>query len=278
MNLSMLTASSTMGQLQKKIDTISNNMANSSTTGYKRRDSQFSDLLFQQVNNQPQPYHEINRQTPNGIRVGSGAKVAQTNIRMDQGAVQTTGRALDLALNDKGQFFQIQVSNGNVVSNQLTRDGAFYLTPSSTNPDLLNVVTSEGHYLLGNNGPITIPANYSEIIINQNGQVVAQMANGTSQVIDTIEIATVHRPQLLQQMGDNRFALPNLAELDINQADVIEIVNPAAVRMTQGALEGSNVDLAKEMSDLLVAQRSYQFNAKAINLSDQMMGLINGIR
>ena len=108
MNTSMITASVTMGQLQQKLDTISNNIANSNTTGYKRRESTFSDLLVQQVNNGPNARDEIGRLTPYGLRVGSGARVAQTSLVLMQGPLQTTDRELDFALTEKDQFFRIE--------------------------------------------------------------------------------------------------------------------------------------------------------------------------
>ncbi|MBU8909092.1 flagellar basal body protein, partial [Desertibacillus haloalkaliphilus] len=87
MNTSMIAASNTMGQIQRKLDTISHNIANTNTTGYKRRESTFTDLLHQQVNNQSRAALEVGRLTPNGIRVGTGAKIAQTAVRTEIGSL-----------------------------------------------------------------------------------------------------------------------------------------------------------------------------------------------
>ncbi|WP_078556077.1 flagellar hook-basal body protein [Bacillus alkalicellulosilyticus] len=277
MNLSMIAASNTMGQLQRKMDTISNNIANVNTVGYKRRESTFSDLLFQQVNNQIDPSKEVGRLTPHGIRVGSGAKIAQTAIRLEPGPVQQTERQLDLALTSKGSLFQIQVDVDGTPEVRYTRDGAFYLSPSATNPNLLNLVTANGDYVLGTAGPIMIPANFKNIMVNESGQVSVSMNNGAQVQAGQLAVVRAERPQMLEQVGENMFALPaNLAQLGLNQEDIIGPGGQFSIM--QGSLEMSNVDLGREMSELVMTQRSFEFNARSITMADQMSGLINSIR
>lgn len=275
MNQSMITASVTMGQLQKKLDTISNNVANVNTTGFKRRDVQFQDLLFQQLNNQLVNRQEVGRNTPLGLRVGTGARVAQTNIRLEQGAIIQTGRALDIVLTEKGTFFEVMPTADNP-DRRFTRDGAFYLSPVSGNPNELHLVTSDGQFIMSQDGgPITIPGNYDSININENGIIDVMLKDGTNVTVGQLQIIRITKPQLLQNSGDNLFAFPNLAALGLNFEDVLENGMGGVV---QGALEGSNVDLGKEMSDLILAQRAYQFNTRSISIADQMMGLVNNIR
>lgn len=279
MNTSVIAATVTMGQLQKKIDTISHNIANVNTHGFKRRETSFSDLLFQQVNNQIDPSREVGRLTPNGLRVGSGAMLAQTAIRMDQGSIQVTDRALDVAILEKGQFFQIAVDVDGVLDTRYTRDGAFYVTPTPENNNVLNLVTSRGDFVLGENGPITIPANFSDIEIDPNGRVTVLFEGGLTEQVGRLELVQIERPQQLIQVGDNTLAIPdNLAEQGLVLADIINFLPVANIAVQQRALEMSNVNMSREMSELLLAQRTFQFNARSISMADQMMGLVNSIR
>lgn len=279
MNRAMINASVTMGQIQRQIDTIANNIANVNTIGYKRREVTFSDLLFQQVNNQLVPSQEVGRLTPNGIRVGSGAKVAQTAVRMNQGNLQKTDRELDVAITQKDQFFQVQVYDNGEMQVRYTKDGSFYFSPNPNNPNELYLVTGQGHFVLGQNGPIVIPANHQGITISENGLISITDENGNIQDVAQLELVRVHRPQMLEQIGENLFALPdNLVELGYVPADILNVIPPAEVSVRQGYIEMSNVDLSKELTDLINAQRSYQFNARSVTMADQMLGLINSIR
>lgn len=279
MNTSMINASVTMGQIQKKIDTISNNIANVNTIGYKRREATFSDLLFRQVYNQTVLSQEVGRLTPNGIRVGSGAKVAQTALIMQPGSLQQTDRKLDIALTEKNQLFQVQVVENDQVETRYTRAGAFYLSPDQNNREILYLVTGEGHFVLGTNGPITIPADFKDISISENGAISVTFEDGSTQQVGQFEIVEVYRPQMLVQTGENLYSLPpDLEELGYIAADILDVIPAGQIAMRQGFIESSNVDLSKEMTELITAQRSYQFNARSVSMADQMMGLINSIR
>lgn len=275
MNQSMISAAVTMGQLQHKLDTISNNMANSTTNGYKRREAQFSDLLFQQIESAALEPTEDGRLTPNGIRLGSGARISSTAISMEAGTLQQTGRLLDVALTQPGHYFQIQSVDDNGGENvQYTRDGAFYLAPSEGNPNMMELVTSEGNRVMGKNGPVTIPSDHSKIIIGQNGQVSVTLNNG--EVVESGQLALVNivRPQLMLSIGENLQAPEGIP---LNQ--VLEEVNAGTGSFVQqGALESSNVNISNEMTELIQTQRSYQFNARSLTIADQMMGLVNGLR
>lgn len=279
MNTSMIAASVTAGQLQRKLDTISQNIANTNTTGYKRRESTFSDLLFQQVNNQSNPNFEAGRLTPNGLRVGSGARIAQTALRLEQGPLIQTGRELDFAIAEKDHFFRIgTIENGEQVE-RLTRDGAFYLSEDPDNPGLLTLVTSNGDFLLnGGFERINVPMNFESIELTEQGMLTATLNDGTVQNLGQLALTRVLKPQLLESIGDNLYGIPDLAALGFAEGDVLEEVPGNEGRIMQGSLEGSNVDLSREMSELLSTQRHYQFNTRAISMADEMAGLINGIR
>ncbi|OQP02277.1 flagellar biosynthesis protein FlgG [Geobacillus sp. 44C] len=277
----MITAANTMAQLGQQLDVISNNIANSNTTGFKRRETNFGELLAQQFTNLPND--KATRLTPNGVRYGVGARLAETNLVLAQGALTKTDRALDVALAKEGQFFRVLVQGENGAQEiGYTRSGAFYLTPSAENPNELMLVTSDGHPVLDeNNAPILLPEGFKNIAISNNGTITAVASDGRVMRRANIGITTILRPQLLQSVGDNIFTLPDLNALNVNETDVA--VNMTGnlrnqISMTQGALEQSNVDLGTELTDMMITERSYQLNARAISLSDQMLGLINGIR
>ena len=283
MNRSMITATNTMSQLQKQLDMIGNNLANANTTGYKQREISFSELLVQQFNNQSVEENEVARLTPNGIRQGVGAKLGQTRVNVAQGNLQQTGRMLDLAFTKEGQYFQVQVQENGQELTRFTRDGTFYFSPMENGSDQVMLVTSEGFPVLDENeNPIIIDQGFKDIKISENGTVtvVPNDQNGLPQQFN-LSVVEVQRPQLLESKGGNLLGLPNLEELNIEQQDVLTFMiddERAQIKLQQGALEQSNVDLTVEMSELLNTQRSYQFNAKSISIADQMMGLVNGIR
>ncbi|WP_221567259.1 flagellar hook-basal body protein [Alkalihalobacillus sp. TS-13] len=275
MNRSMITASVSMGQLQRQLDTISNNLSNSNTYGFKRRNVQFADLLVQETNNQPNRKAEEGRLTPDGIRLGSGARVSGTALRLEQGGVVETGRTLDVALLNPNVMFQIAKRlENNVEIIEYTREGSFYVTPVEGNPDQLQLTAANGDRVMSEDGPIEVPVGFDSISISGNGTIQAKMPDGTVVDAGRLALAEVVRPQLLESSGDNRFRVePGTA---VGQA--IEQVDQGEGLVQQGALEQSNVNVAHEMTQLLTTQRSYQMNARAVTMADQMMGLVNTIR
>ncbi|MBT2216534.1 flagellar hook-basal body protein [Virgibacillus dakarensis] len=275
MSRTMIQAAVTMNQLQNKLDLIGHNLANSQTTGYKSRQADFSSLLFQQIDNLTDPANAEGRLTPDGVRVGSGAILGHTNIKLTSGALKETGRGLDVAILKDNQFFQIQVTENGVTETRYTRDGSFYLSPVNNNQVMLT--TNDGQPVLGENGPITFADGFDEIAIQSDGQIVVKRGNQT-EAVGRLSIVESVRPRLLEATGQNTYRLPDLAALNMLYADVMQAVNPDADVLKTGALEQSNVDMEKQMSDLIMAQRSYQFNARTISMSDQMTGLINQLR
>ena len=280
MSRTMLTATNTLSQLQKQMDVISHNIANVDTTGYKKQSATFTDLLVQQFQNQPDVASETGRLTPNGIRQGSGAKLAQIMTVMTQGGLKSTERELDAAFTKEGQVFRISVQTETGMDVQYTRDGSFYLTPVSNNE--LMLVTSNGNPILDeNNDLIVINGQAKEYKIDPNGSMIVSMANGNMQSFN-LGVSLVNKPQFLELKGNNLLGLPeNIADLNVGIDEIITELNGQdrdQISIEQGSLEQSNVDLSKEMTDLIQVQRSYQFQTRSINMADQMMGLINGIR
>lgn len=275
MNRTMLTATNTLSQLQKHMDVISNNIANVETTGYKRQEASFTDLLVQQINNQPDIRNEVGKLTPSGIRQGTGAKLAQVLTVMTQGGIKPTDRQLDTAFTKEGQLYRVLVQDQTGSEIQYTRDGALHLSAVSENEMML--VSSSGYPILDeNNNLIIINGQTKEYQIAEDGRLIVSKEDGTQQTFD-LGVTLVNKPQFLEQKGDNLFGLPT----NVPEADIFTNLDGALrnqIAIQQRALEQSNVDLSKEMTDLIQVQRSYQFQARSINLADQMMGLINGIR
>jgi flagellar basal-body rod protein FlgG len=275
MNRTMITATNTLSQLQKQMDIISNNMANVDTNGYKRREATFTDLLVQEFNNQERANKEVNRLTPNGIRQGTGAKLGQAQLIMNQGALKQTGRSLDTAFTKEGQLFKVLVQTNGVNEVQYTRNGALYLSPLTDTEVML--VNGDGLPVLDeNNNPITINGEAKDYSIDANGQLTVTKTAGVTEVFN-LGVVRVNKPQFLEQRGGNLLGLPaNIAEDEV----LTELTGGlrAEISLQQGALEQSNVDLSKEMTELINVQRAYQFQSRSVTLADQMMGLVNGIR
>lgn len=274
----MITATNTLTQLQKHIDTISNNIANSSTTGYKAQQANFSELLYQQFNNEK--FDRTVRQSPAGVRYGVGAYVSQIQSNQAQGNLQMTNRDLDIAFTKEDQYLNILMPEGNGTRLVYTRQGNLYVSPLGDGTVML--VNSQGHAVADANGNrIILSDDVSSFGLSNTGTLNVTYSDGQTAQID-LGITQIHKPQLLEYIGDSYISLPrNLAELGYNEQDLLVNLQGGAranASIVNGALEMSNVDLSKEMTDLINAQRSYQFNSRAITIADQMLGLINGIR
>jgi flagellar basal-body rod protein FlgG len=261
-----------MNQLQQQMDLIGHNLANSATPGYKSGQAEFSALLFNQLMNGPtQENDTAGRSTPEGIRVGSGARLGAIHPNMLPGVMQETDRDLDVALHQPHHFFQIQGENdGEEI--RYTRDGSFYLQPVNNGTEVM-LVTKDGSPVLGENGRIQFSASVQGVEILNDGTIFVQQG---SEKIDAgrLAVAAIDRVRLLESMGNNVFRLPAGFNLD----DLVQDVPQGEDLMQQKRLEMSNVNLAEEMAGLIGAQRAYQMNARGLTMADQMQGLINSIR
>ena len=278
MNRTMIGATNTLNQLQKQMDIIGHNLANSETNGYKRREAMFSELLFQQVSNIKGEKDTDTRLTPGGIRQGVGAKLSQSEINLAQGSLKATGRGLDFALTSRNQFFKVLVQGEDGADVRYTRDGAFYANPIGNGEMML--VNGQGHAVLDENDNfITFTEeemNSQAISLGDSGQLTI---GGTP---FNLGVVSVEKPQFMQQVGQNLLGLPeDLQGLGVNENEILTSLEGALrnnIGLAQSTLEGSNVDIGKEMTDMLNVQRAYQFQSRSISMADQMMGLINGIR
>jgi flagellar basal-body rod protein FlgG len=275
----MTTATNTMSQLQSQLDTIGNNIANSNTYGFKTTDVKFQELLYQQFNNDKADL--ANRQSPTGIRYGSGAAISQTMMNWKQGSLQSTDRNLDFAFQEPKQYLNILMPDGEGgQQTAYTRQGALYVSP--TDNGQLMLVNGDGYPVADAEGQaILIPDNVTDFSLNESGRLIVSYPDGSS-VERELAVSVLQKPQLMERVSGAYIVLPNnLDELGVTQQDVLTDLQGAErneISLVNGVLELSNVDISKEMTELMTTQRSYQFSARSITIADQMMGLINGIR
>lgn len=275
----MISASNTMSQLQQQLDTIGNNMANSNTNGFKAKEAKFGELLYQEFKNDGQD--KTRRQSPVGIRIGVGARLAQAQLNTKQGSIQQTNRELDFAFTKANQYFNVLMPDGNNgTKTAYTRQGDFYLSPLRNGNVML--VNTDGYPIADANGnAIVLKDGAKDFAISQDGMLNVQYNDNTSVRI-AMGVTQIKKPQLMEHISDTYIGLPNnFNQLGVTRADVLQNLqgaNRAQIGLQNGGLEASNVDISKEMTELINTQRSYQFNARTITMADQMMGLVNGIR
>jgi len=252
-------AASGMAAQQTNVDTIANNLANSTTTGFKMRRAQFEDLIYQSM---VQPGSAAGQQTtvPSGLQLGMGTRARSNEIIFAQGAFEETQNPLDLAIQGKG-FFQIQQPSGTIA---YTRDGNFQLDRNG------NVVDGNGNPLIPQ---ITIPANALNVTIGQDGTVSYTLTGQTAaQKAGQIQLANFTNPGGLNSIGNNYF-LPTDASGDP------QVSNPAGQEglgsLAQGYIEQSNVDVVAAFVDLIQSQRAYEANSRVVKAADEMYQQVN---
>ncbi|WP_214826036.1 flagellar hook-basal body protein [Exiguobacterium algae] len=249
-----------LSQLQRQLDVTGHNLANVDTVGFKRQQGHFASLLSQAYDNQPRPEYEVGRDTPNGIRIGVGGHVADITQQFNIGQVRTTERGLDVFLKASRQFFVVETPDGVGV----TRSGNMQLSVGEET----TLVDVNGNALRGTDGnPITMPNDATNHRVRQDGVVVARV-NGVEQEFGRLDIVEVRNTSELRPLGENVYAADLEADVD----------RPLGNLLIEGALESSNVDMTKELTDMTITQRAYQMNSRALSMSDQMMGLVTSLR
>jgi flagellar basal-body rod protein FlgG len=286
MNNSMINSSVSMNGLQQKLDILANNIANSNTVGFKKKEASFEDVLTN-INNQPKGFRQQGRLSPLGFNQGWGSRLVQVQTNMTQGPIQPTGNMTDLAIQGDGLFevavSKIDPATGNQVYQPAwTRNGAFSLSPD--NQGNMTMAMTDGHFLVDTTGkPIRIPQGFRPAI-DQSGNVLAynEIDHSAPPInVGQIKLVRIVRPQLLREVGDNIFSLPaGIA----NTQDILQNVNGNAgnvadrVEVMQGYLEQSNVNMSDEMTELVMVQKAFQLNSRAITSSDTMMNMANNLR
>ncbi|MCL6556161.1 MAG: flagellar basal-body rod protein FlgG [Burkholderiales bacterium] len=239
---------------QLNIDVVANNLANVSTTGFKRSRAVFEDLLYQTLR-QPGAKSSQQSEIPSGLQLGTGVRPIATERIFTQGNLTQTGNPLDLAINGNG-FFQITLPDGTTA---YTRDGSFQINSQG------QLVTASGYTVAP---AITIPANTLSITVSPDGIISVQQAgNPTPVQVGQLQLASFINPAGLQGMGENLYletAASGAPSTNTPGTNGLGVLN-------QGYLETSNVNVAEELVKMIEAQRAFELNSRAITASDQML-------
>ncbi|HEY1057474.1 flagellar basal-body rod protein FlgG [Limnobacter humi] len=239
---------------QTQLDVISNNLANTSTNGFKRSRAVFEDLLYQNLREPGAPTTDQTK-APTGLQVGTGVRTVAAVRNFSQGNLQQTGNPLDVAINGAG-FFQVEQPDGTIA---YTRDGSFQLNAEGV------LVTTAGFPV---SGPITVPPETEQITIAADGQVSARLAGQVQlQELGRLNLATFINPAGLNSIGGNLYLQTEAS----GEPQELEPGVNGAGRLQQLYVETSNVNVVEELVGLISTQRAYEINSKAVTASDQML-------
>ena len=257
---SLFIAKTGMEAQQTQLDVISHNLANVSTTGFKRGSAQFQDLMYQNLRQVGAQATE-QTQLPTGLHLGLGTKVVGTSRDFKQGTPQLTSNTFDVAINGSG-FFEVQMPDGTIA---YTRDGTF-------KPDANGQLVNASGYPLA--AGITIPSSPApaSVTIDPNGSVsITTATNPAPTVVGTLMLAQFVNPVGLEPLGENLYresaasGPPQQGTPGLNGLGSLQ----------QGYLEGSNVNVVQELVTMIQTQRAYEMNSKAIQTSDQMLAKLS---
>jgi len=255
---SLTTAALGMQAQQMSVEVISNNIANASTTGFKRQRAEFADLLYQDERRVGTQTSNTGTIVPAGIQIGVGVKAVSVYRINEQGNLIQTTNPLDVAIKGRG-FLQVTMPDG---TTSYTRDGSLKLD------DTGQIVTSDGFPVVPG---LTVPTTATDLSISATGQVEATIPGQTApQLVGQLQLANFINPAGLDAIGDNL-----LVETQASGAPTTG--NPGDVgfgELQQNFLESSNVNMVSEMTDLITAQRNYEMNSKVVQASDDMMSTV----
>jgi flagellar basal-body rod protein FlgG len=244
------------------VEVISNNIANMTTTGFKRRRAEFQDLIYQNLRRVGSNSSDAGSVVPAGAQVGLGVKTAAIYRINEQGNLQQTSNAFDMAIRGNG-FFQVTLPSGETA---YTRDGTFALSAEG------QVVTADGYVVQPG---ITVPANATNVTINASGQVQVTLdGQQAPALVGQIQLAVFPNAAGLDAQGDNLF----LATTASGAAVTGTPASPGFGSVLQGFVETSNVNVVAEITNLITAQRAYEMNSKVITTSDQMLSTLTNLR
>ncbi|OJW22305.1 MAG: flagellar basal-body rod protein FlgG [Rhodospirillales bacterium 69-11] len=247
---------------QTNVEVISNNIANMSTTGFKRRRAEFQDLIYQNLRRVGSNSSDTGTLVPSGAQVGLGVKTAAIYRINAQGNLQQTGNTLDMAIQGNG-YFQVTLPSGDTA---YTRDGTFGLAADGT------IVTADGYTVQPG---LQIPSNATGVTVNGSGQVQVTLQGQTApQTVGQLQLTVFPNEAGLEAQGDNLF-------LETAASGAPVSGNPATQgfgSVMQGFVETSNVNIVTEITNLITAQRAYEMNSRVITTSDEMMSTLTNLR
>jgi flagellar basal-body rod protein FlgG len=247
---------------QMNVDVISNNIANTTTAGYKRQRAEFHDLIYQNKLRPGAPSSDSGTIVPSGMQFGLGVSLGSIYRLHEQGTVKMTENELDLAITGKG-YFQIEMPDG---TTSYTRSGVFQLNESG------EVVTAQGYRLLPG---LTVPTDATSVTVNGSGEVIVSLPSQTTlSNVGQIELANFINPAGLEAIGDTLFLETEGSGTPTSGTPDTEDFG----EIRQGALENSNVNIVEEITNLIAAQRAYEMNSNVISTSDEMLQTITQLR
>jgi flagellar basal-body rod protein FlgG len=256
----LMTAASGMKVQQMQVDTIANNIANVNTTGFKKNELAFREMLYETVREPGAPTAAA-QMAPTGLQFGSGSEIASSVKTFRQGELAPSGNSLDMAINGTG-FFRVRLGNGEY---RYTRDGSFRKDGSN------QLVTSEGYPL---DPPISIPPDAIEVIIGEDGSVnVMKSESGLPEAVTNMSLFRFANASGLKAQGANLYS----ETASSGQAQQASPGSDGTGSIKQAYLERSNVQVVDELVALIVAQRNYEINSKAIKASDEMLQQVNSM-
>jgi flagellar basal-body rod protein FlgG len=255
-------AASGMSAQQMRVDVVSNNLANMSTSGYNARRAEFADLHYQQVTRPGTVNAEDGTVLPTGVQVGLGVRPTAVSVLVQQGSLLETGGELDLAVEGKG-YIEVTLSSG---ISAYTRDGGLKRSADGL------IVTSDGYEVAPG---LTIPSDARSISINAAGEVYAYFNDQVApQQLGQITLAAFANEKGLEAMGSNLY-------LETVASGAVSVSVPGEDglgTLRQGYLEESSVDPVREVTELIKAQRGYELNAKVITAADEMLAAATQVR
>lgn len=257
------TASTGMKAQQLNVDTISNNMANVNSIGYKKARMEFKDLLYETME---RGMVRDGQGKPVNLQVGHGVMAAASVKFFTTGNLTDTQNPYDLAIDGPG-FFKILGPEG---QEYYTKDGSFKISPDGEN---YNLVTSDGYYVQGENGNIELGSDVKDVIIDTRGLISVKREDGTIEELGSLSIITFINPAGLESIGKNLYISTEAS------GEAFDTQNDGSGgNILQGYLEYSNVQIVEEMVNLIQAQRAYEMNSKSIQTADEMLALANNLR
>ncbi|MFY0682083.1 MAG: flagellar basal-body rod protein FlgG [Thalassovita sp.] len=255
-------AATGMSAQQMRVETISNNLANMSTTGYNPRRAEFSDLHYQQFARAGTVNAADGTVLPTGVQLGLGVRPSSVTVSLTQGALSQTGGDLDLAIDGAG-YLEVTLPSGQTA---YTRDGALKRSADGL------VVTSDGFPV---SPEVTVPDDSRSISINSDGEIYAYFADTVeAQLLGQLSLAGFTNAKGLEALGNNLFA-----QTEASGPPLISTAGQDGLgTLRQGYLEDSSVDPVREISELIEAQRGYELNSKVITAADQMLSATTQVR
>lgn len=254
MDMALMTARSGLAANHENLTIISNNLANANTVGFKKNRPEFEDLIYQ-VQREPGSPTSTETNSPGGIVLGTGVRLADNKKIFTEGSMIQTDNSLDLAITGRG-FFQVQIPGQSEMA--YTRAGSFHLNETG------QLVTNNGYLV---QPPITIPQGAQNISVSKDGIVSATMPGNTQEQVGQIELNDFINPAGLLPIGDNLY-LQTISSGTPTQG------TPSLTgfgTLSQGTLESSNVNVVEEMVNLIEAQRTFEMNSKAVAACDNML-------